>query len=66
MKGNRPKGSVELLAKAMRQVFGEAVQECVEPVRKDMKKMEGRRKQDIAYGLELPDKDIRKRPTTTK
>ena len=35
-------GSVELLATAMRKVFTEAVQEGLEPVRKDMKDMESR------------------------
>ena len=35
-------GSVDLLAKAMRQVFTEAVKEGIVPVRKDMEAMEGR------------------------
>ena len=35
-------GSVDLLANAMRQVFTEAMQQAVEPVRKDMENMETR------------------------
>ena len=35
-------GSVDLLAKAMRQVFSEAVEEAVEPLREDIAGVNGR------------------------
>ncbi len=47
-------GSVELLAKAMRQVFTEAVQEGLEPVRGDI---EGLRK-EVHDGLETTNKNV--------
>ena len=41
-KPDKLNGSVDLLAQAMRKVFSEAVQEAVQPVRKDMEGMETR------------------------
>ena len=42
MSGSKLNGSVNLLAKAMRQVFTEAVEEGIEPKRKDMTAAKGR------------------------
>ena len=44
-------GSVDLLAKAMRQVFKEAVEEAIEPKRKDMTAAKGRLERRNNEGL---------------
>ena len=51
MSGSKLNGSVDLLAKAMRQVFTEAVEESIEPKRKDMTAAKGRLERQNNEGL---------------
>ena len=51
-------GSVDLLARAMRTVFSDAVQEGVKPVREDIRDMEGRLKKEIETGLKDTNENV--------
>lgn len=55
---DRLNGNVDLLARAMRTVFSEAVQEGIKPVREDMRDMEGRLKMEIETGLKNTNKNV--------
>ena len=51
-------GSVDLLARAMRTVFSEAVQGGVKSVREDIRDMEGRLKKEIETGLKDTNENV--------
>ena len=54
----RLNGNYDLLARAMRTVVSEAVQEGIKPVREDMRDMEGRLKKEIATGLKITNGNV--------
>ena len=54
----RLNGNNDLLARAMRTVVSEAVQEGIKPVREDMKAMEGRLKKEIEAGLRTTNENV--------
>lgn len=53
-------GNVDVLARAMRTVFSEAVQEGIKPVREDMREMEGRLKKEIETGLKNTNENVQR------
>lgn len=55
---DRLNGSVDLLARAMRTVVSEAVQEGIKPAREDMRDMEGRLKKEIETGLRNTNENV--------
>lgn len=57
-RSDRLNGNVDLLARAMRTVFSEAVQEGIKPVRADMRDMEGRLKMEIETGLKNTNENV--------
>lgn len=54
----RLNGNYDLLARAMRTVVSEAVQEGIKPVREDMRDMEGRLKKEIETGLKNTNENV--------
>ncbi len=56
--GKKLNGSVDLLAKAMRQVFQEATQQAVEPVMDEMMKMEDRLDKKIDNAVETTNSNM--------
>ena len=55
---DRLNGNVDLLAKAMRRVVSEAVQEGIKPVRDDMRDMEVRLKKELETGLRTTNENV--------
>ena len=64
MSGSKLNGSVDLLAKAMRQVFTEAVEGSIEPKRKDMTAAKGRLERRNNEGL-AQDEPARRKDNTS-